>query len=184
MPNLLQVKLYGCEILKRVAEPIKELTPEIKVFIEDLIYTMYETDGVGIAAPQVGYSKRIFICDPHYSKTEVKSPIVCINPEFIEFEGEYMSEEGCLSVPNIFEKVRRFETVKMQYRDMAWNLQTITADEMFAVILQHELDHLNGISLIDRISPLRKMALGFKLNRIVQKSQQMFNSVEVIKKDD
>ena len=184
MPKLLQVKLYGCEVLKRIAEPLEELTEEMKVFIVDLTNTMYETEGVGIAAPQVGMSKRIFICDPDYSKTNVKNPMVLINPELIEFEGEQITEEGCLSLPNIYEKVKRFEYVKIQYRDIHWNQQTVSADGIFATILQHELDHLNGIYLVDRISQLRKMALGFKLNRIVQKSNQMFNSIEIINKDD
>jgi len=180
MPNLLQVKLYGCDVLKKIAEPVEEMTSELKAFIDDLIFTMYQSDGVGIAAPQVGVSKRIFVCDYQYAKTKTKSPLVCINPELLEFDGEIMSEEGCLSVPNIVEKIRRFDTIKMSYFDMNMKQHIITANDLFATILQHELDHLNGIYLVDRLSQIRRMALGFRLNRIVHKAQQMENGIVII----
>lgn len=184
MPNLLEIKYYGSPVLKKVAEPVEALTPELKSFIEDLIHTMYITDGVGLAAPQVGVSKRIFVCDPQYSKTEIKKPFVMINPEFVEFEGEQIYEEGCLSVPNIFEKIKRFESVKMKYRDINWKLETITADDLFAVILQHEFDHLNGIVFVDKLAALRKMALGFRLNRIVEKAKTMSDDMKIISQND
>ena len=184
MPNLMKIKTYGCEVLKKIAEPVSELTPDMVSFIDDLIFTMYQTEGVGIAAPQVGLSKRIFVCDPQYSESGVKQHLVCINPEFIKYEGERISEEGCLSVPEVFEKVKRFNKVEIQFRDMKWNLNTIVAEDIFATILQHELDHLNGVSFVDKITPLRKMALGFKLNRIVSKSSKMTEGIEIISKDD
>jgi peptide deformylase len=180
----MRVKTYGCEVLRKIAEPVSEMTPEIESFIEDLVHTMYETEGVGIAAPQVGLSKRIFACDPQYSETGVKKPIVCINPEFIKYDGERVSEEGCLSIPDVFEKVKRFEKVEMQYRDLKWNLISIEAEDVFATILQHELDHLNGVSFVDKLTPIRKMALGFKLNRIAARSSKMKEGIEIINKDD
>jgi peptide deformylase len=180
MPNLLEIKLLGCNVLKKIAEPVESLTDELKSLIEDLIHTMYETDGVGIAAPQVGVSKRIFICDPEYHKTEIKKPIVLINPEFVEYEGEYSAEEGCLSVPNVFEKIKRFEKVTIKFTDPDWKEQTITAENTFAVILQHEYDHLNGIMFVDKLSPIRKMALGFKLNRIVQRAKEMSEELVIL----
>jgi len=184
MPNLMQIKKFGCEILKKTAEPVEEITPELESFIDDLIHTMYHKEGVGIAAPQVGLSKRIFVCDPQYTENKEKKPLVFINPEFVKYEGEKVSEEGCLSVPDIFEKVKRFDKVEMQYRDLQWNLKSIEAEDVLATILQHELDHLNGISFIDKLAPIRRMALGFKLNRIVAKATKMPDGIEIINKND
>ena len=166
MTKLLEVKLHGCETLKNIAEPVSEVTPDLKSFISDMIFTMYENDGVGIAAPQVGLSKRIFICDYDYSKSKKKNPQVIINPEFIEFSGEQTSEEGCLSFPNIFVEVVRFKNVKMKYFDIDMKEKVIEADDVYATILQHELDHLNGVVLVNKMSPIKKMATSFKLNRL------------------
>ena len=184
MPNLLEIKLYGNSILQKVTEPVEELTTEIKQLIEDMIYTMYDAEGAGIAAPQVGVSKRIFVYDQNHSEPSKRNPIVCINPEFIEYEGEKVIEEGCLSFPNIYEKVKRFEIVKIQYRDINWDLVTTEAKGMLAVIMQHEFDHLNGITFIDKLTPMRKMALGFRLNRICHKSNQMSADMSIVSAKD
>jgi len=184
MPNVLKIKTYGCEVLKKVAEPVEALTPEIIGFIEDLIYTMYSTEGVGIAAPQVGKSVRIFVCDPYYGENVKRKPIVLINPEYVKYEGEKITEEGCLSIPNVFEKIKRFEKVEVKYKDEKWNSHTLIAEDILATVLQHEIDHLNGILLTDKLNQLRKMALGFKLNRIAMKSEKLSNDVEIKPQDD
>ncbi len=172
MPNLLKIIHYNDEILRLKSEPIKELTPEILSFIDDLIFTMYEKDGVGLAAPQVGVSKRVFVCDPEYSKTDKKNPIVIINPEIISYSDEQDGEEGCLSLPNIFEKVTRFKNIKISYRDLKWNQKTLETTDLFSVIIQHENDHLDGILFIDRISKLRKMSIGLKLARLAERTKK------------
>ena len=173
MPQLLEIKLYGSEILKKIADPVTEITQEIKDLIEDMFHTMYHNDGVGLAAPQVGVSKRIIICDPDYTKTANRRPLVLINPEFTKYAGEYEVEEGCLSVPGIFEEVIRFKEVKIKFKDLDWKDQEITAEDTFAVILQHEFDHLEGKTFVDKLCQIRKMANGFKLNRIMKKAQKM-----------
>jgi peptide deformylase len=180
MPNLLEVKLYGCPVLKKIAQPVEEITPELVNLIEDMIHTMYETDGVGLAAPQIGVSLRLFVCDPYYHKTNIREPIILINPEFVEYEGEKVHEEGCLSVPNIYEQINRFQKVVIKFTDINNEPQTITAEETFAVILQHEFDHLNGISFVDKISQLRRMAIAFKLSRIIHRAEKMSQEVVII----
>ena len=181
MPNLLEVKLYGSEVLKKVAEPVIEITEEIKSLVADMFYTMYQTEGVGLAAPQVGVSLRIFVCDPEYTKTENRKPVVLINPEFTLFEGDYEVEEGCLSVPGIFEEIVRFKSVKIKYKDLDWQDKELIAKDTFAVILQHEYDHLDGKTFVDKLSQIRRMANAFKLNRIMKKAQKMSEDLVVIK---
>lgn len=172
MPNLLEIIHYDDDVLRKISEPVKSLTPELKSFIDDLTHTMYEKDGVGLAAPQVGVSKRIFVCDPDYSKTNVKKPIVIINPEILEYDGEKNGEEGCLSVPNIFEKVKRFERVKIQYRDLKWKLKILDTTDLMSVIIQHENDHLNGVLFIDKLTTLRKMSIGLKLSKLAERTRR------------
>ncbi|MCL2064318.1 MAG: peptide deformylase [Candidatus Cloacimonetes bacterium] len=180
MSNKLEIKLYGCEVLRKKSEPVDEITPELKQFIDDLIYTMYENDGIGIAAPQVGVSKRIFVCDKDYSTTDVKNPVVLINPEFISYQDDQISEEGCLSFPNVFAEVVRFKKVKIQYFDLEMKEQFIETEGVYATVLQHEFDHLNGVHFIDKLSPIKKMTLGFKLNRILEKGKKMTEEMQVI----
>ena len=175
MTKRLEIKLHGCEILRKPTEEVSEITPELKEFIDNLIFTMYENDGIGIAAPQVGLSKKIFVCDKDYSKTEVKNPIVFINPSFVSYNGEQASEEGCLSFPDIFAEVIRFKEVKMKYFNLEMKEQIIEADNVYATVLQHEYDHLNGVQFIDKLPILKKMALGFKLNRLLEKGKKMSN---------
>ena len=182
MPNNLEIKYFGCDVLTQKAEPITEITPEITQLIEDMFHTMYEADGCGLAAPQVGVSKRLFVCD--ISKDEDKQPMVFINPEFISFDGEQVREEGCLSFPNIFENVKRFETVVVKYKNELFEECQIEATELLSVVVQHENDHLNGVLLTDKIHQLRRMANGFRLNKIRSIAQAMSNEVVVIPDDE
>ena len=180
MSQLLEVKLYGCPILAQKAEPVTELTDEVRDFIDQLVYTLYATEGVGLAAPQVGVSKRIFVCDKDFYQTEEKNPLVLINPEFTAFSGEQEYEEGCLSIPNIYEKIIRFQKVTIKYRDLDWKEQELQAEDTLAVILQHEFDHLEGKTFVDRISKIKKMSIAFKLNRIAQKGRAMSSEMVVL----
>ncbi|MCL1827375.1 MAG: peptide deformylase [Candidatus Cloacimonetes bacterium] len=182
MPNLLEVKLYGSEILNKVAEPVTELTTELKELVADMLHTMYFTEGVGIAAPQVGVSSRIFVCDYEYTKSEKKKPLVLINPEILEYEGEYHLDEGCLSVPGVFEEITRFQRIVIRYRDLKWKEKIVEATDAFAVILQHEYDHLDGKTFVDKLNPIRKMANAIKLKRIANRAAQMSN--ELLCKED
>lgn len=164
--KLLRIRLVGDQILKKIAEPVTELTPELKGFIKDLTNTMYITDGVGLAAPQVGVSQRIFVIDTTWTEDNgKKEPIVMINPVILEGKGEILYEEGCLSVPGIYEKVRRYQSVTIEYQDSKGDLCHMEADSTRAVVVQHELDHLNGILFIDRLPKLKLWPLKKKIRQ-------------------
>jgi len=180
MPRKLEIKLYGCSVLTEKAKPVEQLNEETQNLIDDMISTLYFTDGVGLAAPQIGISQRIFVCDPEYHKTEEKNALVFINPEFIEYSGEQEYEEGCLSIPNVYEKVIRFEKVKIKYRDRTWTENILEAEDTFAVILQHEFDHLEGKLFVDQLSKIQKMTIAFKLNKIKNKGKNMEDKPVVI----
>ncbi|MBP7563494.1 MAG: peptide deformylase [Candidatus Cloacimonetes bacterium] len=164
--KLLDIHIYGDKVLREKAKPVESLTQEIKDFIDDLTYTMYERDGVGLAAPQVGISLRIFVCDPEWSKTEKKNPLVLINPKFMDMEGDTTYEEGCLSIPGIYEKVKRYSKVKISAYNENWEEKIYEADDLFSIVLQHENDHLDGILFTDKIPQLRKLIIKKQLKLI------------------
>jgi len=166
-PQILPIRIYGDKTLRQVAEPVKKITPELIDFIDDLILTMYETDGVGLAAPQVGHPIRIFVVDAFwFHEGNEKNPIVIINPEFVEFEGHVEHEEGCLSLPEIYEKVVRAEKVKIKGLNEHWEEVIYEADELLSRALQHEFDHLDGILFIDKIPKLKRIFLKKKLHEL------------------
>ena len=166
-PNNLHIRLYGDKTLREVAKPVTEFTDEVKDFIADLTFTMYEKDGVGLAAPQVGKSLRIFVVDPLWFNEEgKKNPLVLVNPEFKEFEGEVESDEGCLSLPKIFEPVQRAKSVVIEALNEKGKKVRYEADGLFARALQHEYDHLDGVLFVDKISKLKRIFLKKKLHDI------------------
>ncbi len=166
-PNNLHIRLYGDKTLREVAKSVTEFTDEIKNFIDDLVFTMYEKDGVGLAAPQVGRSFRIFVIDPFWFNDEgKKNPLVLINPEFKEFQGEVESEEGCLSLPGIFESVKRAEKVIIEGLNEKGEKVRYEADGLFSRALQHEYDHLNGILFVDKVPKLKRIFLKKKLHEL------------------
>ena len=176
--KLLPVRLYGDTTLKKVAEPVQEITPEIKEFIQDLTYTMYETDGVGLAAPQVGRSIRIFVVDAFWFDDEAKkNPTVLINPEFVEFEGEEVNEEGCLSLPEIYEKVHRAEKVVIKGLNEHGKPVQYEGTDLLGRAFQHEYDHLDGIMFIDKIPKLRRAIISKKLRALASTTDE--NGVNV-----
>ena len=164
-PELLPIRIYGDKTLQKKAEPVTQITNEIKNFIDDLVYTMYEKEGVGLAAPQVGISLRIFVVDPFwYNEEGEKNPIVMVNPEFIEFEDQTEFEEGCLSLPEIYDKVVRASKVTIKGLNEKGKEVKYRAEGLFSRALQHEYDHLDGILFIDKISKLKRIFLKKKLN--------------------
>lgn len=166
-PRKLPVRVIGDKVLRQKAVPVKEDSEELQEFINDLKYTMYEDDGVGLAAPQVGRSERIFVVDPYwYREGHSKKTLVFINPEFIEFSGEEIDDEGCLSVPGIFAKVPRAEKVIIEGLNEKFEKVRYEAEGFFARSLQHENDHLDGILFIDKISPIKRMTFNKKIKLI------------------
>ncbi|MCR5784156.1 MAG: peptide deformylase [Eubacterium sp.] len=137
------IRTEGDEILRKNCREIKEITPRIKELIEDMLDTMYEADGVGLAAPQVGVLKRIVVIDVG------EGPVVMINPKIIESSGEQTGDEGCLSVPGMAGKVTRPQYVKATYCDEEGDEYEIEAEDLFARAICHELDHLDGKLYVD-----------------------------------
>lgn len=140
-----QIRLDSDPILRKVSREVKDVNDRIKILLEDMADTMYENDGVGLAAPQVGVLRRVIVID-------IGDGIIkLINPEIIEKEGESVDVEGCLSVPNRAGTVMRPERVKVRYLDELGQEKTIEGHGLLAKALCHEIDHLNGILFTDKI---------------------------------
>lgn len=166
----LKIVKYGSDVLRKVAEPVEEITDEIRQLARDMLEIMYDSDGVGLAAPQIGVSKRIIIVDvePHDPS---KDPIALINPEIVDRQGQESTEEGCLSVPDIKGEVKRAERVTVEGLDLGGNKVRIEATELLARALQHEIDHLNGVLFIDHLSRLRHRLMKKQLQEIEKETK-------------
>lgn len=163
---------YGHPVLRKVSEEINADYPDLSRLIADMYETMYASNGVGLAAPQVGHNIRLFIIDalPYAEEISDKYPLkaVFINPEILEESGEpWVFEEGCLSIPDIREDVERQPVVRIRYRNEQFELVEQEFDGMMARIIQHEYDHLEGVMFVDHVSSLRKMILRKRLSDIV-----------------
>lgn len=163
----LKVYEYPHPILKKKALKVDKVDDELRKFLDDMLETMYQAVGVGLAAPQVGVSQRIVVIDAdHDDEGNLGKPQYFINPEIIwKSEEKIICEEGCLSVPGQRAEVERFEKVRVRYLDYDGKEQEILADEFLAIVIQHELDHLDGILYIDRISRLKRNILLKKLQK-------------------
>ncbi len=159
-----EIITYPNEVLSRKSDRIEEVTPDIQELAEDMIRIMYDNDGIGLAAPQVAENQRIITVD--VSGPEKREDLrVFINPELVYTEGEVETEEGCLSVVGYRASVKRAARVKLHAMDLKGQEVDVDADEMLSVCLQHEIDHLDGILFIDRISRLKRSLYDKKLNK-------------------
>lgn len=163
----LQLRYYGDPVLRKKAEPVAEITAAELQLAEEMLITMYATgNGIGLAAPQVGVLKRFLIVDVGEADDEEYEPVMLFNPEILDAEGEIVAEEGCLSIPNVTADVKRPEKVVVEGINVARERVRIEADGLLARALQHELDHLNGVLFIDRLSGLKRQLLAGKLRQI------------------
>ena len=161
---ILNIVTFPAESLRKKAAPVEKLTPEIEALIADMIDTLYEAEGYGLAAPQVGQSLRILVYDEDAGKL-TRQPKVVINPEFILQEGEMIGDEGCLSVPGEYASVKRFAHVIVKAMNEKWEPVEIDATEQLARILQHETDHLNGVLFLDRLPSFKRDTLKKHIKR-------------------
>lgn len=146
--SLLKIKTYPDPVLALKAETVTDFGSEMQKFFDDMIETMYVEDGVGLAAPQVGISKRIMIVSPKAKRGEEH---VIVNPEILEMHGREKGAEGCLSFPGVSADVFRATRIKIRFQDRHGKLVEGEIRDFFARVIQHELDHLNGVLLIDRV---------------------------------
>ena len=170
---ILPIYVYGSSILRKVAQNIDKNYPKLEQLIGDMYETMHISDGVGLAAPQIGRSVRIFVIDAsafaedHPELAGFKKTF--INANIVERAGdEYFYNEGCLSIPGVHEDVKRFDKIRIQYYDENFEYHDEIFGEIPARIIQHEYDHLEGVIFTDRISPIRKRILKGKLNGIIK----------------
>ncbi len=159
---ILEIKRYPEDVLKRKAEPVKEINGKLQTLIDDMIETMYAAPGIGLAAPQVGVSKRLIVVDTGYKEGK-SSLITIINPEISLSEEIIDSEEGCLSVPGHIVTIKRSARVIVRGLDRNGRPLEIEAEGLLARAFQHEIDHLNGILIIDRLGPFRRELLKKKI---------------------
>lgn len=146
--------------LKKIAAPVTKIDDGIRSLANDLAETMYEAPGIGLAATQVDVHLQVIVIDASETRDQL---LVLINPELVESDGAQVGEEGCLSVPGVYDKVERAERVVVRYLDLDGNKKTISADGLLAVCLQHEMDHLQGRVFVEHLSLLKQNRIKAKL---------------------
>ncbi|EKD26328.1 MAG: hypothetical protein ACD_79C01255G0005 [uncultured bacterium] len=160
---ILKIRTYGDPVLRQKAEPIKEINEEIKKLAQDMIESMYQENGVGLAAPQVGISKRMIAID---AGEERGHPFVLINPELIGTEGKATAEEGCLSFPGIYGNIQRAASLKVKGIDAEGKEKSLSFTGLECRAILHEIDHLDGILFIDKMSASHKLVIKSKLKKL------------------
>lgn len=165
---LLEILHYPDERLHQKAKPVTEFNDELRQFIKNMQETMYENNGIGLAATQVNVQKRIFVTDLA-KENEASLFTVYINPIIRDKFGEVKGEEGCLSVPGVFEAVTRAEKITVDYHDEHGNSHTITCDGLKAICIQHENDHLDGKVFVDYLSGLKQNFIKKKMKKLFKK---------------
>ena len=163
-----EVVKYPEPVLSERASEVELFDDELETFVDEMFESMYAAHGIGLAAPQIAHGKRIAVIDVSFKK-DPKDKIALINPEIIEREGQQLEEEGCLSLPEIREKVKRAAWVKVRAQDVKGRTFEVEGDELLARALQHEIDHLDGVLFIDRISRLKR-ELALRKIRKLQKN--------------
>lgn len=158
----LEVLRFPDERLRTIAKEVADVDDQVRQIVKDMLETMYDENGIGLAATQVNIHQRIVVIDVSEERNE---PLVLINPQIIKKDGATISEEGCLSVPNSYAKVDRAETVTVAALNESGEEFVLDADELLAICIQHELDHLQGKLFIDYLSPLKRQRIRKKLEK-------------------
>jgi peptide deformylase len=158
---------YGNPVLEKRAEPVTEFGDELKKLVEDMFESMYEAKGVGLAAPQIGISKRLAVIDVTF-KEDPDAKLVLANPEIIRAEGKHKQSEGCLSIPDFREPVTRPNKVTVRAQDLNGNWYEKTGEELLARAFLHETDHLNGKLYISHISALKRDLIKRKIRKLMK----------------
>ena len=165
----LPILIYPSPVIRKKSLPVTSINGELQHFIDDMMETMYAAPGVGLAAPQVGALKQVIVLDPHDERTLTR-PLALINPELVAAEGLIIEEEGCLCIPDLREGVQRFKRVVVKAVDRKEKEVILEATDLLARILQHEIDHLNGVLFIDRLSPAKRELVKRRLKKAAKES--------------
>lgn len=168
---ILRIYHYPEPVLKQKAEPLATIDADIRKLAQDMAETMYAAPGVGLAAPQVGVSKRLIVldCSP---KDEPQQLIIAINPEITARSGEVCEEEGCLSIPGYYASVPRSAEVTVSFLTLRGERATLQTDGLLAVAFQHEIDHLDGILFVDHLSSLKKGLFRRKYKKMMEQQEE------------
>ena len=159
----MKIFTYPDEVLKKKAEPIEEIDDNIKKLVHDMIETLYESDGVGLAAPQVGKSIQLIIVNPDCEPGQEK---IYINPKIIKRKGREVGEEGCLSVPGVYGEVNRSKWVRFTATLLDGKTVTLEAKDFEARVIQHEMDHLNGVLFVEKVQPVEEIRIKRELEQL------------------
>jgi peptide deformylase len=161
------IVVYGDPVLERPAEPVTEFNDELKKLVDDMFESMYAAHGVGLAAPQIGITKRIAVIDTTF-KEDPNAKLVLVNPEIISREGRQNGQEGCLSLPDFRENVTRANIVTVRAQDVEGKWFEKTGDDLLARAFLHETDHLNGRLFISHVSSLKRDLIKRKIKKLVR----------------
>jgi peptide deformylase len=159
---LLDILHFPDPRLRTRAKPVEKVDENIRTLIDDMFETMYAAPGIGLAATQVNVHSRVIVIDISEDRSQ---PLVLINPEIIETQGEEEMEEGCLSVPGVYELVKRADRIRVRTLDRDGNEQEVEADGLLAVCIQHEMDHLDGKLFVDYLSQLKRNRIRKKMEK-------------------
>ncbi len=165
------IRIYGDPILRRKADPVERFDDELRAIVDDMFGVMLKADGIGLAAPQVGISRRFLIIGMPKDNDEIER-LFFANPRIEETAGSAPYDEGCLSVPGIRAEIIRPEWIRVKYQDLDGSERVLEDGELLARVLQHEIDHLNGILFVDRLSPAKKALLKKTLQKMAQTGKQ------------
>ncbi|WP_337288648.1 peptide deformylase [Candidatus Methylomirabilis sp.] len=165
----LPILLYPSPVIRKKSLSVTSINGELQRFIDDMVETMHAAPGMGLAAPQVGTLKRVIVLDPP-DDVGLTGPLALINPVLIGGEGQIMEEEGCLCIPDLNEPVSRFQQVAVKAYDRNEKEIVLEGADLLARILQHEIDHLDGILFIDRLSTAKRLLLKRRLKNSIQRS--------------
>lgn len=154
--STLKIYEYPDPVLRKRTDRITTFDETLTKLVEDMAETMYNAPGIGLAAPQIGQSIKLIVVDIPEKSDDEKEYMVMVNPVIIGHEGSQLDEEGCLSVPELTANVKRYKGVTVSYQDIEGHTKELSTEDRFSVVLQHEIDHLNGVLFLDHLSSLKR----------------------------
>ncbi len=165
--SLRTILTFPNPILRQQAQKVSTFDDSLQNLVSDMVETMYDAPGVGLAAPQIGESIQLIVVDITKEEAEEQESMVMVNPEITEREGDQVDEEGCLSVLDLTASVKRSKKITVCYQDINGENQELTVEDRFAIVLQHEIDHLHGVLFIDHLSSLKRALYKKKVKKML-----------------